>query len=150
VQVGREEGVPDAQPGHAVYAPILDADAAPLPAYGGYFRIWLRGAFLAVPGVGVVRGDDAGFARREPVLLGVPPDHLPPVGPDRVLLDPTFAWSFDQAALDAEAAADGGYALLTNLPTGASYCLPVDAVRVAGGAVFTGFELGRPTPQRLR
>jgi transposase len=29
---------------------------------------------------------------------------------------PTFAWSFDQAAMDAEAAADGWYALLTNLP----------------------------------
>ncbi|WP_123604387.1 IS1634 family transposase [Micromonospora sp. Llam0] len=29
---------------------------------------------------------------------------------------PTFAWTFDQAALDAEAAADGWYALLTNLP----------------------------------
>src|SRR6266508_877653 len=29
---------------------------------------------------------------------------------------PTFAWVFDQAALDAEAAADGWYALLTNLP----------------------------------
>jgi hypothetical protein len=29
---------------------------------------------------------------------------------------PVFAWSFDQAALDAEAAADGWYALLTNLP----------------------------------
>ena len=30
---------------------------------------------------------------------------------------PTFAWTFDQTALDAEAAADGWYALLTNLPT---------------------------------
>ncbi len=30
---------------------------------------------------------------------------------------PTFTWSFDQAALHAEAAADGWYALLTNLPT---------------------------------
>ena len=29
---------------------------------------------------------------------------------------PTFTWTFDQAALDAEAAADGWYALLTNLP----------------------------------
>jgi transposase len=29
---------------------------------------------------------------------------------------PTFAWSFDQAAIDTEAAADGWYALLTNLP----------------------------------
>src|SRR5205814_4268828 len=29
---------------------------------------------------------------------------------------PTFAWTFDQAALDAEAAADGWYALLSNLP----------------------------------
>jgi transposase len=29
---------------------------------------------------------------------------------------PTFAWTFDQAAVDAEAAADGWYALLTNLP----------------------------------
>ncbi len=29
---------------------------------------------------------------------------------------PTFTWAFDQAALDAEAAADGWYALLTNLP----------------------------------
>ncbi|HET6954026.1 MAG TPA: IS1634 family transposase [Acidimicrobiales bacterium] len=28
---------------------------------------------------------------------------------------PVFAWTFDQAALDAEAAADGWYALLTNL-----------------------------------
>jgi transposase len=32
---------------------------------------------------------------------------------------PTFAWSFDQAAIDAEAAADGWYALLTNLPADA-------------------------------
>ena len=30
---------------------------------------------------------------------------------------PTFAWVFDQAAIDAEAATDGWYALLTNLPT---------------------------------
>jgi transposase len=29
---------------------------------------------------------------------------------------PTFAWTFDQTAIDAEAAADGWYALLTNLP----------------------------------
>ena len=29
---------------------------------------------------------------------------------------PTFAWTFDQATLDTEAAADGWYALLTNLP----------------------------------
>ena len=29
---------------------------------------------------------------------------------------PAFAWTFDQAALDAEAATDGWYALLTNLP----------------------------------
>jgi transposase len=29
---------------------------------------------------------------------------------------PAFAWTFDQAAIDAEAAADGWYALLTNLP----------------------------------
>jgi transposase len=29
---------------------------------------------------------------------------------------PTFAWSFDQTAIDVEAAADGWYALLTNLP----------------------------------
>jgi transposase len=29
---------------------------------------------------------------------------------------PTFAWAFDQTTLDAEAAADGWYALLTNLP----------------------------------
>lgn len=29
---------------------------------------------------------------------------------------PTLAWEFDQAALDAEAATDGWYALLTNLP----------------------------------
>ena len=29
---------------------------------------------------------------------------------------PTFVWAFDQAALDAEAAGDGWYALLTNLP----------------------------------
>jgi transposase len=29
---------------------------------------------------------------------------------------PTFTWSFDQAALDTEATADGWYALLTNLP----------------------------------
>ena len=30
---------------------------------------------------------------------------------------PAFAWSFDQAVINAEAAADGWYALLTNLPT---------------------------------
>ena len=31
---------------------------------------------------------------------------------------PTLAWRFDQAAIDAEAATDGWYALLTNLPAG--------------------------------
>jgi hypothetical protein len=31
---------------------------------------------------------------------------------------PTLTWSFDQDAIDAEAATDGWYALLTNLPTG--------------------------------
>ena len=30
---------------------------------------------------------------------------------------PTLAWHYDQAAIDAEAAADGWYALLTNIPT---------------------------------
>ncbi len=34
-------------------------------------------------------------------------------GPDGT---PVFAWSFDQAAIDADAATDGWYALLTNLP----------------------------------
>jgi hypothetical protein len=29
---------------------------------------------------------------------------------------PTLAWSFDQAAIDAEAATNGWYALLSNLP----------------------------------
>ena len=29
---------------------------------------------------------------------------------------PVLSWHFDQAAIDAEAAADGWYALLTNLP----------------------------------
>jgi transposase len=38
------------------------------------------------------------------------------VGTDPVTGKPTLAWSFDQAALDAEAATDGWYALLTNLP----------------------------------
>lgn len=37
---------------------------------------------------------------------------------------PVFAWSFDQAAIDAEAAGDGWYALLTNLDTA------IDAVEV--------------------
>jgi transposase len=39
------------------------------------------------------------------------------VGTDPVTGKPTLAWSFDQTALDAEAATDGWYALLTTLPT---------------------------------
>lgn len=46
------------------------------------------------------------------------------VGADPVTGKPTLAWSFDQAALDAEAATDGWYALLTNLPA------TVDAAQV--------------------
>jgi transposase len=38
-------------------------------------------------------------------------------GTDATTGKPTLAWWFDQAALDAEAATDGWYALLTNLPT---------------------------------
>jgi len=38
------------------------------------------------------------------------------VGTDPATGKPTLAWSFDQAAIDAEAATDGWYALLTNLP----------------------------------
>jgi transposase len=38
------------------------------------------------------------------------------VGTDPGTGKPTLAWSFDQAAIDAEAATDGWYALLTNLP----------------------------------
>lgn len=38
------------------------------------------------------------------------------IGADPVTGKPTLAWSFDQAALDQEAATDGWYALLTNLP----------------------------------
>jgi transposase len=39
------------------------------------------------------------------------------VGTDPVTGKPTLAWSLDQAAIDAEAATDGWYALLTTLPT---------------------------------
>lgn len=39
------------------------------------------------------------------------------VGTDPDTGKPTLAWSFDQTALEAEAATDGWYALLTNLPT---------------------------------
>jgi transposase len=38
------------------------------------------------------------------------------VGTDPATAKPTLTWSFDQAAVDAEAATDGWYALLTNLP----------------------------------
>ena len=38
------------------------------------------------------------------------------VGVDPTTGKPTLDWSFDQAAIDAEAATDGWYALLTNLP----------------------------------
>jgi transposase len=38
-------------------------------------------------------------------------------GTDPATGKPTLAWRFDQAALDTEAATDGWYALLTNLPT---------------------------------
>jgi len=38
------------------------------------------------------------------------------VGTDSATSKPTLAWHFDQAAIDAEAATDGWYALLTNLP----------------------------------
>jgi hypothetical protein len=37
------------------------------------------------------------------------------VGSDPVTGKPTLSWHFDQAALDAQAATDGWYALLTNL-----------------------------------
>lgn len=37
-------------------------------------------------------------------------------GTDLVTGKPTLTWSFDQTAIDAEAATDGWYALLTNLP----------------------------------
>lgn len=37
------------------------------------------------------------------------------IGTDGTTAKPTLAWTFDQAALDAEAATDGWYALLTNL-----------------------------------
>ena len=39
------------------------------------------------------------------------------VGTDPATGKPTLVWSFDQTALDDEAATDGWYALLTNLPT---------------------------------
>jgi transposase len=39
------------------------------------------------------------------------------VGTDPATGKPTLTWWFDQAALDAETAADGWYALLTNLPS---------------------------------
>jgi transposase len=39
------------------------------------------------------------------------------VGVDPATGKPTLAWRFDQAALDAETATDGWYALLTTLPT---------------------------------
>jgi transposase len=39
------------------------------------------------------------------------------VGTDPVTDKPTLAWSFDQTAIDADAATDGWYALLTTLPT---------------------------------
>lgn len=38
------------------------------------------------------------------------------VGTDPITGKPTLAWSFDQTAINAEAAADGWYALLTTLP----------------------------------
>src|SRR5205085_2463053 len=38
------------------------------------------------------------------------------VGTDPDTGKPTLAWSFDQAAIEAEAATDGWYALLTTLP----------------------------------
>ncbi len=38
------------------------------------------------------------------------------VGTDAAASKPTLAWHFDQTAIDAEAATDGWYALLTNLP----------------------------------
>jgi transposase len=38
------------------------------------------------------------------------------VGADPTTSKPTLTWHFDQAAIDAEAATDGWYALLTNLP----------------------------------
>jgi transposase len=39
------------------------------------------------------------------------------IGTDPATGKPTLDWSFDQAALDAETATDGWYALLTTLPT---------------------------------
>jgi hypothetical protein len=40
---------------------------------------------------------------------------------------PTLQWRFDQAAIDAEAATDGWYALLTNLPAGVTAAQVLDS-----------------------
>jgi transposase len=42
---------------------------------------------------------------------------LTEIGTDSITGKPTLRWSFDQATLNAEAATDGWYALLTTLPT---------------------------------
>ena len=69
-----------------VVAGLTEVDLVALPA---------AAAFLAVAGIGVVRGDDPGSARRESVQIGVPPDHPPPGLANGVLLDPHLAQHID-------------------------------------------------------
>jgi transposase len=63
------------------------------------------------PSIEAVTAKATAIARRRRVVACL---HTT-IGPDDTG-KPTFAWTFDQTAIDAEAAADGWYALLTNLP----------------------------------
>ncbi len=58
------------------------------------------------------------------------------VGTDPTTTKPTLAWHFDQAALDAETATDGWYALLTNL-----------GPEISAAAVFHNYK-GQEAPER--
>jgi hypothetical protein len=85
-QVRRQGGVGGVVTGGGVVAGLGDVDFVAFPA---------GAAFLAVAGVDVVRRDDPGSARREPMLFGVPPDHRPPGLAERVLLDPHLSQHVD-------------------------------------------------------
>ena len=58
---------------------------------------------------------------------------------------PTLVWSFDQAAIDAEAASDGWYALLTNLDPAEADPAEADARRGAAPLQGSG-SCGTPLP----
>src|SRR5260370_357742 len=80
-----------------------------MPRGGGSSRRWPPPP--SPPGAGPAGA--AGSAARRRVKAS-----LRPTTPQTPAGKPVLSWHFDQAAIDAEAAADGWYALLTNLEPG--------------------------------